>query len=202
VICTSSSVNISREDYEVRFEASPGPSASLVTKRSKWRAKDPMSTDSARTGKAVEHLVAATCILASGGELNVSTALVDDEGVDAVFHRRNHSATLAVQIKSRTTSAATTRRGHFLTDIRGQTFRPRPDLYILCVVVDPGRGDFGPVWLVPSELLNQSVVPNARGLLRFSASLKPDAQDRWRPFRLSRAELPQRILDLLAELEA
>lgn len=41
--------------------------------------------DSARKGKAVEHLVAATCILVSGLELNVSTSFVDDEGVDLVF---------------------------------------------------------------------------------------------------------------------
>ncbi len=56
----------------------------------------------ARKGKAVEHLVAATCVLASGFQLNVSTSLVDDEGVDLVFHRRGHTATLAVQVKMRT----------------------------------------------------------------------------------------------------
>ncbi len=44
-----------------------------------WRTKSP---DASRTGTAVEYLVAATCILASCGELNVSTALVDDEDVD------------------------------------------------------------------------------------------------------------------------
>lgn len=43
---------------------------------------------SARMGKAAEYLVAAACILASRGELNVATSLVDDEGVDLVFHRR------------------------------------------------------------------------------------------------------------------
>jgi uncharacterized protein GlcG (DUF336 family) len=46
----------------------------------------------------VEHLVAASCILASGAMLNVSTTLVDDEGVDLVFHRREGTATLAVQV--------------------------------------------------------------------------------------------------------
>jgi hypothetical protein len=44
---------------------------------------------SARKGKAVEHLIAATCVLATGGELNALTALVDDEGVDLGFKRRN-----------------------------------------------------------------------------------------------------------------
>lgn len=34
-----------------------------------------------RMGKAAELLVAASCILATRGELNVSTALVDDDGL-------------------------------------------------------------------------------------------------------------------------
>lgn len=38
----------------------------------------------------------------SGLKLNASTSLVDDEGVDLVFHRREKSTTLAVQVKSRT----------------------------------------------------------------------------------------------------
>ena len=54
-----------------------------------------------RMGKATEYLVAATCILTTRGELNVSTSLVDDEGVDLVFNRRNSTSTLAVQVKAR-----------------------------------------------------------------------------------------------------
>jgi uncharacterized protein GlcG (DUF336 family) len=87
------------------------------------------ASDSDRFGKADEHLVAASCILASGGELNVSTALVDDEGVDAVFHRRDHSSTLAVQIKSRSMAASLLQRGQYQAFVRGQTFRPRPNLH-------------------------------------------------------------------------
>ena len=37
-------------------------------------------------GKAANYLVAAVCILAPRGRLNVSTSIVDDEGVDLVFH--------------------------------------------------------------------------------------------------------------------
>lgn len=44
--------------------------------------------DAALKEKAVEHLVAASCILISDLELNVSTSYVDDEEVDLVFHRR------------------------------------------------------------------------------------------------------------------
>jgi hypothetical protein len=50
------------------------------------------SVSAGRMGKAVEYLVAAACILSTRGELNVSTSMVDDEGVDLVFHRRNTAA--------------------------------------------------------------------------------------------------------------
>jgi len=56
------------------------------------------SADAGRMGKAAEHLVAAFCILATRGELNVSTSLVDDERVDLVFHRRNFTARSLVRI--------------------------------------------------------------------------------------------------------
>ena len=158
--------------------------------------------DSARFGKAVEHLVASSCILASDGELNVSTALVDDEGGDMVFHRRDGSATLAVQVKSRATDARTITRGTFLTDVRSQTFRPRRDLYFLGVVVDPQQAAIPVAWLIPSTVLAERVAPNRRGRMRFAASLKPGSRDRWRPYRLEQARLPARVLEILAELEA
>ena len=44
------------------------------------------SPDAGRMGKAANYLVAAVCILAPRGRLNVSTSIVDDEGVDLVFH--------------------------------------------------------------------------------------------------------------------
>ena len=69
------------------------------------------SIDSGKIDAAVEHLVAASCILASGGALNVSTSLVDDEGVDLVFHRRGSPTTLAVQVKSRSKDTSVVQRG-------------------------------------------------------------------------------------------
>lgn len=47
------------------------------------------SLDAGRMGKAAELLVAATCILQSRAKLNVSTSIIDDEGVDLVFHCAN-----------------------------------------------------------------------------------------------------------------
>lgn len=159
--------------------------------------------DSARKGAAVEHLIAASCILASDFQLNVSTSLVDDEGVDLVFNRRGGSATLGVQVKSRSWSTSTMRqRKAFVAQIREATFRPRTDLFLLFVAVDARFGDYGPVWLVPSEDFAQRVKPNGRGRLRFAASASVSSDDQWSSYRHERSELPSRILEVLSDLEA
>ncbi|HEV2087620.1 MAG TPA: hypothetical protein VGR21_04850, partial [Cryptosporangiaceae bacterium] len=76
------------------------------------------SPSAGRMGKAVEYLIAASCILATRGELNVSTSLVDDEGVDLVFHRRDSTATLAVQVKARMSDSKRVRSGSFVAFVR------------------------------------------------------------------------------------
>jgi hypothetical protein len=154
-----------------------------------------------RRGKAAEHLVAASCILASQGALNASTALVDDEGVDVVFHRRGGSRTLAVQVKSRFRgSVHLDRDGRFIADVRQATFRPRSDFHVLFVIVDAASAEFGPVWLVPSLKVDETGLRTRNGMIRFSASAKPNANDQWRPFRLERSELAPRLLSVLGEL--
>ncbi|MFJ3881624.1 hypothetical protein ACIPW5_29780 [Streptomyces sp. NPDC090077] len=160
------------------------------------------SPAAARMGKAAEYLVAASSILATGGELNVSTALVDDEGVDLVFHRRGSSATLAVQVKARMSTGTQVRQGKVMAFVRSQTFRPRTGLDLLVVAVDVERGAVMTAWLIPSRTFAaMATEPNSRGQFRFSASMKPDSKDRWTPFRLTAAELPRRLLARLAELE-
>jgi len=157
--------------------------------------------NSARKGKAVEHLVAASCILTSGLELNVSTSFVDDEGVDLVFHRRESSTTLAVQVKSRSLTAKTIAgKQMFRANVGASTFRPRPDLYVLFVAVDTKEGTFGPVWLVPSKVLAERTKLDGKGRHVFQASTKPDTNDRWRELRHERAELPGRIMEALDRL--
>lgn len=157
-----------------------------------------VNSDAARKGKAVEHLIAASCILASGAVLNASTSLVDDEGVDIVFHRRGRSRTLAVQVKSRFEgNALLTGSRTFATDIRDVTFRPREDLFLLFVVVDPTKPDFGPLWLVPSEKFADQVKVNARGRRRFAASAKRTSKDQWSEYRLDKHALAGRLLEIL-----
>jgi hypothetical protein len=148
----------------------------------------------------VEHLVAASCILASGARLNVSTSLVDDEGVDVVFHRRGGVATIAAQIKSRTTTAKGVVRGHFSARVRVQTFRSRSDLYMLFAIVDAPTATVGPVWFVPSADFEQGAVKISRGLLAFNASTSEHTKDQWRRYRLDGVNVPARLAQRVLEL--
>jgi len=164
-----------------------------------YRDKSPAA---GRVGKAIEYLVAASCILVTGGELNVSTSLVDDDGVDLVFHCRGGTATLAVQVKGRTSSSKQVASGGFVAFVRSQTFAPRADLDMLFVAVDVDKAAVMHAWLVPSlEYAETLGEPNRKGRYRFSASTKPDSADQWRSYRLTAAELPRRILTRLGELD-
>lgn len=161
-------------------------------------------TGSGRKGKAVEHLIAASCILSSGGELNASTSLVDDEGVDIVFHRRGSSRTLAVQVKSRFDEAEGSshlhKQGIFIGDVRAVTFQARDNLYLLFVAVRSRDADFGPLWFIPSHEFAakaQRLGGSPPRTRRISASAKPDSQDQWRQYRLEKSDLAPAILAAL-----
>ena len=133
-----------------------------------YRDKSP---DAGRMGKAGEHLVAASCNIGSRAKLNVSTSLVDDEGVALVFHRRGGTTTLAVQ------------KGGAVRASSRVSAPPN---------LEPAS--LGTVWLVPSLELAKLVKPNRRGRLSFMASLRPASKDRWSQYRLTPAELPGRSL--------
>jgi hypothetical protein len=161
------------------------------------------SPDAGRKARASEYLVAALCILATRGRVNVSTSLVDDEGVDLVFHLRNSPATLAVQVKPRMTDGAIVARGRFQAQVRSATFRPRGDLDMLYVLVDNSCGAIKIAWLVPSPAFDRlHGTPTTRANFRFSAAISGGSGDKWSPYRLPPAELPMRIIERLEALES
>ncbi|OLT04001.1 hypothetical protein BJF77_17460 [Kocuria sp. CNJ-770] len=159
------------------------------------------SPNAARMGKAAEYLVSAFCILVTQGQLNVSTSMVDDEGVDLVFHQRGSTATLAVQVKARMLSSTLAQRGSFQAFVRSQTFTPRNGLALLFVSVDDQRGQLDKAWLVPSaEFDKRKGTATRQGRYRFVASLKEGSQDQWARFRLEPLQLPEVILRRLEDL--
>jgi hypothetical protein len=161
-----------------------------------------------RKGKAVEQLIAAISVLATGGQLNALTALVDDEGVDLSFKPRNGTRTLDVQVKARFSdddgSKALRERESFTSLVREQTFRPREDFYILYAAIDGPRGAVENVWLVPSLVLQADgmrVTINGQKKIKFAASAKQASKDKWRKYRLGPKEWPARLLEVVEGLE-
>lgn len=152
-------------------------------------------------GKAVEQLVAAKCVLGSGGRLNVSTPFVDDAGVDLVFNLRDHPATLAVQVKSRFRSSKLA-RNTFMAQVRRATFQARPDLALLFVLYDDLKAhDLEVTWLVPADRFAErtGAQSKGRGRLVFAVSLGGE-HNMWSEFRHKPADLATGVEALLQRL--
>lgn len=129
--------------------------------------------------------------------------MVDDEGADLVFHQREGTATLAIQVKARMLSGSAAGRGRFLADVRSQTFTARKNLAMLFITVDVEQGRLDTAWLIPSDAFAERKGTSiGQDKYRFSASLKPGTQDQWSPYRLEPLDLPGAILQFLDELEA
>lgn len=161
-----------------------------------------VDADSSRMGKAAEFLVASICMIASRAEISVSTAMVDDEGVDLVFHRRDNPSTLAVQVKARFSDAKTIQDGTFRQNVRRETCGFRRDFYLLFVLVDVQQARLRMCWFVPSHDFVQQSRCDSQGRYRFVASIKETSKDQWSKYRLSQEELPASILRTLAWVES
>jgi hypothetical protein len=165
-----------------------------------------MGAGSARKGKATEQLLAAIIVLASGGEINALTAMVDDEGVDLSLKRRNGTTTLDLQVKSAFMDERKSlrERGSFIADVRLETFRDRDDLFMLYVVIDGSRAELLKAWLVPSTVLaSEGFRVRTRGTecVRFQASAKEKSQDKWSGYRLDRDQLAPTLLALIRKMD-
>lgn len=153
---------------------------------------------SLRVGKAVEALLGASIVLVSEGELNVSTSLVDDEGVDLVFNRQGKSNTLAVQVKSRTTDSKRVQQGGMWAQVKDSTFQPRLDLAMMFVIVDPPTARIGPLWFVPSTEFDQLAYHNpTNGSRWIRTRIEEVVADAWAPYRVELRDLPRRIFEAM-----
>jgi len=156
-------------------------------------------------GRAIEQLVAAHCVLASGGALNVSTPMYDDEGVDLVFSLRGQPATLAVQVKSRFSNSRRVRGGSFRMDVKKSTFKARSDLALIGVLYNEETHQVSATWVITSRQFSRLVRGQAHGpgkVWVMRTGLNGQKVDKWSHFRKGWAELPEFVVGLLKDLGA
>jgi len=154
-----------------------------------------MALSESQKGKVVEMLVAAHLILGSDGALNVSTPMVDDEGVDLVLSLAGEAKHLLLQVKSR---FSLTGKGAYRAQVRRASFRPKKDLYLLFVYFDKEKGELGDtMWLIPTvdfkeKTKNQNI---EKKYVVFQTRF--NSKDMWESYRLEKTMLPGRIIEVL-----
>ena len=168
-----------------------------------------MPISNSEQGTITEAEFVKIVMLTSDGEAVPSRPVVDDEHRDFDIHRRRRLAALAMQLK---TTLRLRKHGRQL--IMQITFRMRPPLFTsprfwyFLAHFDVATMTFTePMFLVPSTFLHKHArrgkSANKAGIpFQIKASLDPDAHDKWRPFRVTIAQLGPRILEILTELAA
>jgi hypothetical protein len=152
-----------------------------------------MGLNPTQKGKAIEHLIAVTCLLGSDGKLSISIPLLDDEGVDLLFTPKGGGKTIAVQVKSNFSS----KLGQFKSYIKKKNFQPRKDYYLLFVTYDTTNAKLAEkVWLIPSlDFKNKLSRQTNEDKYQFQSTFSSD--DMWKNYRVHTQELPKRILGFL-----
>ena len=161
-------------------------------------SKNHMGSGSSQKGKAVEILLAATCIIGSDGELSVSVPIVDDEGVDLIFTPKGGGRSISVQIKSRFTL---TGKGHYRSHIRKKTLAPREDYYIIFAYYDQEKARLGEtLWFIPTIDFVEKLKGQRKDRSNFIFQSSFDSpSDMWKPYRRESRKLPEHILRILKE---
>jgi hypothetical protein len=155
-----------------------------------------MPLSESQKGKIAETLIAAHLVLGSDGLLNVSTPMVDGEGVDLVINLRDRPRHMLLQVKSR---FGLTGKGNYSTNVRRASFKPGNDLYMLFAFIDKDKTELGEVvWLIPSlkfadNTCNQN---KERKVIRFQSRFTSQ-KDMWVDFMVTKEELPDRIVQIL-----
>ncbi|MDQ6883577.1 MAG: hypothetical protein M3077_04955 [Candidatus Dormibacteraeota bacterium] len=162
-----------------------------------------MAISTVQQGVITEAEFVKIVILGTNGLLVPERPLADDERRDFDIRLRRHFLEyLGLQIKT-----SRTLRRHGRARVLQINFRRKPPMdsnpnywYFLGHFDVKAMTYSDPVFLVPSAFLHKYARHGKRRgavQFQFKASMEPTSRDRWAQFRLTRAELGPRILELL-----
>jgi hypothetical protein len=140
-------------------------------------------------------------VIGSGGMVEVAWPWTDDDHRDIEAHlRRGFYIPIALQVK--TTWRFWVHRQSEVIQILFSLPPSRviddPRFWYFFGYMDPKLATFrDPVFLVPSKDVHERAQPrlvDGRWKFTFEASLKPNAKDKWSPYRVEKVELGKKVL--------
>ena len=141
-------------------------------------------------------------MMGSDGEVEVSNPVSDDDRRDQEVHIRGQfglAGALQIKTTGRVGAPGAPYRLAFAFNVRRERIVTHPLFWYLFAYLDPKTMAFGdPVFLVPSALVHAGLrEANGKTYINFSASMAPNAHDRWRPYRVHPTDLGKRVLQIL-----
>ena len=150
--------------------------------------------------------LAKILIITSDGVLEVAFPLTDDDRRDMEIHLRGKFArSVALQVKS-TVHLEHRFKAYQLSmffSVPKDRLITHPNFWYFFGYFDMKAMAFAnPVFIVPSAEVHSHASPRLDGnrwTFNFSASLDPDSQDHWVPFRVQTHEVGVRVLDIFRD---
>jgi hypothetical protein len=147
--------------------------------------------------------LAKILIITSDGLLEVALPLTDDDRRDMEIHMRGKFArNIAFQVKS-TLHLEHRFKAYQLSmffSVPKEKLISHPNFWYFFGYFDLKAMAFAnPVFIVPSAEVHSHAAPHLDGdrwTFNFAASLDPDSQDHWVPFRVQTHEVGKRVLDI------
>ena len=157
-------------------------------------------------GVVTQYALAIILIVTSDGRLEVAIPVTDDDRRDMEIHiREKFARSVALQVKS-TTHLAHRFKAYQLSmffSVPKDRLINHPNFWYFFGYFDMKAMAFAnPVFIVPSAEVHSHAAPHLDGdrwTFNFSASLDPDSQDHWVPFRVQTHEVGKRVLDIFGD---
>ena len=153
-----------------------------------------------------QFLAAILMMIGSGGKLEVSIPMSDDDRRDQEVHARGvFGKSLALQIK---TSMQLHLRPHLVTpllyvhfSVQAERLISHPLFWYLFAYLDQKTMTFAdPIFLIDSATVHAHAIPRLRAgawHFGFQASMGPKGRDMWLPYRVHPSDLGNRVLQIL-----
>lgn len=150
-------------------------------------------------GNITEDRVKEYILLYSQGLLNVYKPVIDEDGVDLIALQSGIFHPVYLQVKSRYNVAED---GRMILTISGSTFKAHHSFYLVAVSFNKQTLEIDDkILFIPSHIIDEKASRLPNGNLRLTASLKEGSQDQWCSYIISKAQLAEKILEIISDMD-